>query len=102
MADCGFQIQENLLHYYCKLSVPPGARVKSQMTAEECKKTKEIANLRIHVERAINRIKEFKILKNFLPINMLPLADDIVRTCASLYNLQSPLIKEKKLPRKQQ
>ena len=102
MADRGFQIQEDLLHYYCKLSVPPGARVKSQMTAEECKKTKEIANLRIHVERAINRIKEFKILKNILPINMLPLADDIVRTCASLCNLQPPLIKEKKLPRKQQ
>jgi len=102
MADRGFQIQEDLLHYYCKLNVPPGARVKSQMTAEECKKTKEIANLRIHVERAMNRIKEFKILKNILPINMLPLADDIVRTCASLCNLQSPLIKEKKFPRKQQ
>ena len=63
MADRGFQIQEDLLHYYCKLSVPPGTRVKSQMTTEECKKTKEVANLRIHVERAINRIKECTILK---------------------------------------
>ena len=95
MADRGFQIQEDLLHYYCKLSVPPGARVKSQMRTEECRKTKEVANLRIHVERAINRIKEFKILKTICPINMLPLADDIVRTCASLCNLQPPLIKQK-------
>ena len=73
--------------------MPPGARVKSQMTAAECKKTKAVANLRIHVERAINRIKEFKILKNTLPINALPLADDIIKVCAAVCNIQAPLIK---------
>jgi len=31
---------------------------------------KEIANVRIHVERAINRLKEFKILKKVMPVNM--------------------------------
>ena len=56
MADRGFQIQEELMFKYCSLSVPPGARTKSQMTSTECKKT-DIANLRIHVERSINRIK---------------------------------------------
>ena len=95
MADRGFQIKEDLLHYYCTLSIPPGARVKSQFTTGECHKTKKIANLRIHVERAINRVKEFKILKNVYPINMLPLADDVIRTCAALCNMQAPLIKVK-------
>ncbi len=95
MADRGFQIREDLLHYYCTLYVPPGARVKSQMTQEECKKTKEIENLRIHVERAIKRIKTFRILKNTLPLTMLPFADDILRTCAANCNIQPPLIKEK-------
>ena len=94
MADRGFQIKEDLLHYYCSLSIPPGARVKSQMTSGECKTAKEVANLRIHVERAINRLKEFKILKNTLSINMLPLVDDIIRTCASLCNIEPPLIKD--------
>ena len=28
MADRRFQIKEDLLHFYCKLTVPPGARVK--------------------------------------------------------------------------
>ena len=46
MADRGFQIQEDLLHHFCKLTVPPGARGKSQMTSSECKKTKKVANLR--------------------------------------------------------
>ena len=94
MADRGFQIKEDLLHYYCSLSIPPGARVKSQMTTAECSKTKEVANLRIHVERAINRLKEYKVLKNTLPINMLPLADEIIRACAALINFQPPLIKK--------
>ena len=94
MADRGFQIKEDLLHHYCHLAVPPGARAKAQMTATECKQTKEVANVRIHVERAINRLKTFRILKNTFPLTMLPLADDIVRTCASICNIQPLLIKE--------
>ena len=54
MADCGFQIQEDLLLHFYNLQVPPGARTKSQMTKKEVQKTKEIANLWIHVEIAIN------------------------------------------------
>ena len=93
MADRGFQIKEELLHYFCCLVVPPGARAKSQMTEDECKRTKEVANLRIHVERAINRIKYFRILKSVLPITMLQHIDDIVRSCAALCNLKPVLIR---------
>ena len=84
MADRGFQIREDLLHYYCHLSVPPGARLNDQMTTTECRTTNEIANLRIHVERAINRIKTYRILKNVMLITLLPLIDDIVHTCGAL------------------
>lgn len=94
MADRGFQIQEDLLHHYCSLSIPPGARVKSQMKTGECKKTKEVVNLRIHVERAINRLKSYHILKNIFPLTMIPLADNILRTCAALCNIQPPLLNE--------
>ena len=93
MADRGFQIQEDLLYYYCRLSIPPGARIKAQMIKTECSKTKDIANLRIHVERAINRIKTFRILKNTIPLTLIPLADDIISTCAALCNIQAPLIR---------
>ena len=96
MADRGFQIQEELMLRFCKLVVPPGARLKSQMTSFECKNTKKIANLRIHVERAINRIKFYRILKGILPVTMLQHADDIVRSCAALCNLQQVLIRQVK------
>ncbi|XP_065671828.1 uncharacterized protein LOC136089697 [Hydra vulgaris] len=94
MADRGFQIREELLFCYCSLSVPPGARVKSQMTATECKKTTDVKNLRIHIERAINRIKTFRSLKNVLPISMLHHMDDIILLCAALCNLKPALIKK--------
>ena len=93
MADRGFQIKEELMMKFCTLSVPPGARVKSQMTNSECKTTKDVANLRIHIERAINRIKTYRILKSIVPITMLHSCDDIVRTCAGLCNLKSLLFK---------
>ena len=62
-ADRGCQIKEELLLDFCSLEVKPGARMKSRMTSAEVKKTKDVANLRIHVESAINRIKSFIILK---------------------------------------
>ena len=66
------------------------------MMEDECYKTKEVANLWIHVERAINRIKEFKILKNVVAVNMIPLVDHIIRTCAAQCNIQPLLIKPRK------
>ena len=47
MAERGFQVQEDLLLHFCRLVVPPGARVKRQMTKSEVRKTKEVANLLI-------------------------------------------------------
>ena len=62
-------------------------------TVAECRQTNMVANLMIHVERAINRIKEFKLLKNTMPIDILPLADYIIKVCAALCNIQPPLIR---------
>ena len=86
IVETGFQIQEDLLL---------GARVESQMTTSEAKKTKEVAKLRIHVERAINRIRFFRILKGTIPVTMMQHVDDITLTCAALCNLKSKLIKPK-------
>ena len=86
MADRGFQIKEELL---LKEKLP-------QMTSAEVKKTKDEAKLRIHVERAINCIKSFRILENTLPVSLLQHIDDILWTCAALCNLKPKLICSKK------
>nr|XP_047137400.1 uncharacterized protein LOC101234301 [Hydra vulgaris] len=76
--------------------VPPGARLKSQLTTKEVQKTKHVANLRIHVERAINRIKTYRILNGSMSISMLQHADDILLTCGALCNLKPKLIADPK------
>ena len=95
MADRGFQIQEDFLLHFCRLVAPPGAKVKYQLAQPEVKKTKEEANLRIHVKRAINRITFFRILKGTIPVKMIQHVDDITLTCAALCNLKPKLSKTK-------
>ena len=58
--------------------------------------TKEMANLRIHVKREINRIKDYRILKLTLPITMMQHADEIVLVCAALCNIKYELYQTKK------
>ena len=92
LADRGFPIQEDLLLRHCHLEIPPSSSGLAQMSGPDVKKTKDVANARIHVERAIGRIKQFSILTNTLPITMVPLIDDIVVICAALSNLLPPLV----------
>ena len=93
MADRGFPIAADLLERKAELLIPPGARGSEQMTAQQVEKTQKIANLRIHVERAIRRLKLYKIFTGILPITLLPLIDDMLTCCAGLCNLQNPLVK---------
>ena len=79
MTDRGFEIQGDILLHFWNLQVPPGA--PSQMTKKELQKTKEIAHLRIHVERAINWIKNYWVLKGTLPITMMQHVDEICLCC---------------------
>jgi hypothetical protein len=53
MADRGFPIKEELLIRGAELVIPPGKRGKAQMSTKEIRKTKTVANTRIHVERVI-------------------------------------------------
>ena len=55
--------------------------------------TKKIANVRIHIERVIQRLKTFKILSHVLPISSLNKGDDIITVCCAIINLHGPIVK---------
>ena len=92
MADNGFCIQEELMLRRAELVKPPPAQGFDQATSMNVLTTKKVANLRIHVERAIQRLKTFRILSGTYPITMLSLLDDIINICAALCNLEAKLI----------
>ncbi|XP_038069889.1 uncharacterized protein LOC119739132 [Patiria miniata] len=94
LADRAFTI-EDILPHGVKLSIPAFTRgLKDRRLPEESvTETRRIANVRIHVERAIRRLKCFKILANIIPMRVKNV-DDILITCAGLCNLQPCLINE--------
>ena len=99
MADRGFVIRDLLLKKRAKLIIPPFTKKcmwgkGKHLSASDIQKTKSIAHFRIHVERAIGRLKTFRILSNTMPLNVKPLANQMLVVCAFLSNLQKPLVKK--------
>lgn len=60
MANKGFTI-DDLLPLGVSLNIPPFVGYCDQMPPEDVVKTQVIASLWIHIERAINKIKNFHI-----------------------------------------
>lgn len=95
MADRGFSLDPYLAVQGIKLNMPAFTRGKSQLSEKEVTETRRIASVRIHVERAINRIKTYRIFKFALSIKSRKTIDMMVLVCAGLCNLKPPLIAEK-------
>lgn len=98
LADRGFVIRDLLLERHATLNIPPFTKKCSwgkgkHLTPNDISKTKNIAKLRIHVERAIGRLKNFRILANTIPYCLKPLCNQILRVTAFFCNLQKPLVK---------
>ena len=67
MADRGFTITDMLDARGVRLNIPP-MKTRDQFTQNELTTTRRIASLRIHVERAIGRIKVLKLWNIFQTI----------------------------------
>ena len=91
--DKGFNVQDLFLPFKVKCVLPPFVRSKRQFTRSEVYHGKRIARARIHIERVMGRLKEFRLLENKLPINMIDMCDHIWNIAAVIVNLQPPLVK---------
>ena len=90
LADRGFKcITGNRVN----LEVPPSKRKNQQFTRAEISKTRQIASLRIHIERVIERLREFRLLRIRLNTNLLGIIDQVVIIAAALCNLNEKLLK---------
>lgn len=92
LADRGFLISEELASHGATLVTPAFTRGKSQLSAKEIELTRQIAHVRIHVERAIERVKNFNILSTSMNLHLVPHSDSIVTICSGICNLQPPLV----------
>lgn len=95
MADKGFpSIEQDVFESGAILVMPPfSVKSRPQFTHAENKSGYEIAKVRIHVERAIERIKRFDILHRPLQSDLVPQIDKIVTILCFIANLLEDLIK---------
>ena len=77
MADRGFDIEADLISLGVNLNIPPFLKVKSQLSEKEMVETRRIASVRIHVERAMECIKNYHIFDKDIPSPLTDLADQI-------------------------
>jgi hypothetical protein len=93
MADKGFMIHHLMGVLGVGLTVPPKAYTnQAQFTAAQMIETERVANMRIHVERAMARIKEFGILQKTIKISQVDLLTDIFTICACIGNYSTALV----------
>lgn len=67
---------------------------KTQFTPDEVTASRKISAARIHVERTIGYLKNYRIIRNKVPIGILPHLSDIVFVCGQLVNLQPVFLRE--------
>ena len=91
MADRGFDIEDDLILRGVHLNIPPFLRGKKQLSEKEVVATRRIASLRIHVERAMERIKNYHIFDRSLPVLLTDITDRSSFVCCVLTNFQPPL-----------
>ena len=91
MADRGFDIESDLPSGVT-LNILPFLNGKPQLSFEEETSTRKDASVRVHLERAISRIKNNSILSQVVPITTAKDLDKIWTVCSYLTLLLPSLI----------
>ncbi|KAH9364969.1 hypothetical protein HPB48_015291 [Haemaphysalis longicornis] len=91
MAQNGFNIQDLLDDIKVQLNALPFLTTE-QFSEEDMEETEEIASLRIHAERRIQRIKNFYIFDRPVPLSLGPVINKVWVVCVLLMKFQSPII----------
>ena len=100
LADRGFNIYELVAIHQPEAKLPAFTKGKAQLSAKEVQDSRELAVVRIHVERLIGVIKQkYSILEGTLPINFIKadgadvsVADKLMAICCALVNFCEPLV----------
>ena len=90
MADKGFDIEDEMPQGV-NLNIPPFLK-DQHLSVQAENETRKIAAVRVHVERAIQRIKCFRILKNVFPLSMASELNKVWVICSYLTLFQPPII----------
>ncbi|XP_078618709.1 uncharacterized protein LOC144886133 [Branchiostoma floridae x Branchiostoma japonicum] len=96
MADKGFVIDKELEQLGLRLNIPPFSSSSCQMCPGDVNLTRKIASQRVHIERAINRIKNFKLVCRRIPASLFGNINEIWLVCCYLSTFHDMLVRDTK------
>lgn len=95
MVDKGFLIEEMLKEAGIGIVIPPLCTTGKQFNETQLQSGRDIAAVRIHVERVIGKAKEYRMLANEVPVNMASNFSKIARVVFYLTNYTGDIVIEK-------
>jgi len=93
LADRGFLIQNEVNEKGAFLKIPKFTRGKKQLSAKEVDESRQLAHVRIDVERVIGRLKDYRILQTIIPICQVDLLDDVMAVVCGATNLNNSIVR---------
>lgn len=101
MVDKGFSIEEECALAHIQLIIPPKLGKNKQFSSSDAIFTKEVASARVHVERVIQRIKLFQIMKSKIKLHIAPYMDEICKVICGIVNCSESIIDDDGYPNTQ-
>lgn len=96
MIDKGFFVEKECAEKNVEVIRPAFINPQeNQLSLEDAENSRNIASARVHIERAIERLKNFKILHDEITENIIPSKDVMIVICG-LVNLSPPILKNDK------
>ena len=92
LADRGFLIQDELTKKGAILKIPKFTKGKKQLPGKDVDESRQLAHVRIHVERVIGRLKDYRILQTIIPISQVDLIDDMMTIICGAINLNKSVV----------
>ncbi|XP_046387292.1 uncharacterized protein LOC124156843 [Ischnura elegans] len=92
MSGKGFMVEEECRVRGIRLIRPPFVGKKKQLSVKEGVMNSEVARARVHVERAIQRLKLFSVFSSRIPWTILSKVNEMLIIACGIVNLSSPIL----------
>ena len=92
LGDRGFTSKEELAAVGTSLKIPYFTEGKNQFSGKEVDISRQLSNVRIHVERVIGQIKKIRMLQNTVPLTQIDLLDEITEIVCAIINLNKSIV----------
>lgn len=75
-----------------KLYRPPFLKKNKQLSKADALGTAKIAKARVHVERVIQRLRQFEFIREEVEWSLVPYFNDALKVAAGIVNLSAPVL----------